>query len=325
MRPRRGLAYLPVVVLCLAAAQLGWTAQLPERAKVLSVTDGDTIKVEAEGSTHTVRLIGVDTPEVHPSSKLDRDAERAGRDRDAIVALGKRASAFTAKLLPKGTAVRLEYDKANAASGHRDKYGRLLAFVWKLGGEAAPVLVNAEIIRQGYGNAMTRYPYDKKRQGLFLKLQREARQQRRGLWGQDAEAEPKGTGSVVDSKRSDKYHRPDCRWAKMISAANLVTFKSAAEAKAAGYAPCKTCRPPEYSGLHCAPSDALPTCAGPGTTCSSPSQAPPQRQGPNALRRDCVQSERGATGAGERKRNVCIVLTDTEQGAILRSVAGWCV
>lgn len=245
MRTRRRPAFLPTIVLCLAVAQLGWTAQLPDQAKVLSVTDGDTIKVEAEGSTHIVRLIGVDTPEVHPSSKLDRDAERTGKDRDAIVALGKRASAFTSKLLPKGTPVRLEYDQANVASGHRDKYGRLLAFVWKLEDKADPVLVNAEIIRQGYGNAMTRYPYDKKRQELFLKLQREARQQRRGLWGQDAGAEEEGAEAVVGSKKSDKYHRPDCRWAKKITAANLITFRSPAEAKAAGYTPCKTCKPPE--------------------------------------------------------------------------------
>ena len=105
--------------------------------------------------------------------------------------------------------------------------------------------MNAEIIRQGYGNATTRYPYAKKRQDLFLKLQREAKQQRRGLWGQHADAEREGAGAVVGSKRSNKYHRPDCRWAQKISAKSLVTFKSAAEAKAAGYQPCKVCTPPE--------------------------------------------------------------------------------
>lgn len=48
----------------------------------------------------------------------------------------------------------------------------------------------------------------------------------------------------VGSKKSDKYHYPDCKWAKKIKPENLVTFKSAEEALKAGYVPCKVCRPP---------------------------------------------------------------------------------
>jgi len=48
----------------------------------------------------------------------------------------------------------------------------------------------------------------------------------------------------VGSKNSNKYHYPDCKWAKKINPANLVTFKSAKEAKEAGYVPCKVCKPP---------------------------------------------------------------------------------
>lgn len=47
----------------------------------------------------------------------------------------------------------------------------------------------------------------------------------------------------VGSKSSDKYHYPDCKWAKKISAKNLVTFKTAQEALKAGYVPCKVCKP----------------------------------------------------------------------------------
>jgi len=42
-----------------------------------------------------VRLIGVDTPEVHESRKLYRDAERSGRDMKTIKGLGRGASEFT--------------------------------------------------------------------------------------------------------------------------------------------------------------------------------------------------------------------------------------
>jgi methylphosphotriester-DNA--protein-cysteine methyltransferase len=48
----------------------------------------------------------------------------------------------------------------------------------------------------------------------------------------------------VGSKNSNKYHNPECKWAKKISAKNLVTFKSAQEALKAGYVPCKVCKPP---------------------------------------------------------------------------------
>ena len=48
----------------------------------------------------------------------------------------------------------------------------------------------------------------------------------------------------VGSKNSNKYHNLDCKWAKKISAKNLVTFKTAKEALAAGYVPCKVCKPP---------------------------------------------------------------------------------
>lgn len=48
----------------------------------------------------------------------------------------------------------------------------------------------------------------------------------------------------VGSKSSDKYHYPDCKWAKKISPQNLVTFKTVQEDMKAGYVPCKVCKPP---------------------------------------------------------------------------------
>jgi methylphosphotriester-DNA--protein-cysteine methyltransferase len=48
----------------------------------------------------------------------------------------------------------------------------------------------------------------------------------------------------VGSAKSNKYHYPDCKWALKIKSENLVTFKSAKEALAAGYIPCKVCKPP---------------------------------------------------------------------------------
>jgi hypothetical protein len=48
----------------------------------------------------------------------------------------------------------------------------------------------------------------------------------------------------VGSAKSNKYHYPNCQWAQKIKSENLVTFKSAKEALAAGYVPCTVCKPP---------------------------------------------------------------------------------
>jgi PBP1b-binding outer membrane lipoprotein LpoB len=50
----------------------------------------------------------------------------------------------------------------------------------------------------------------------------------------------------VGSINSDKYHYPDCEWAKKIKPENQVWFSSPEEARKAGYKPCKVCRPPGH-------------------------------------------------------------------------------
>jgi micrococcal nuclease len=116
--------------------------------------DGDTLELDGG---ERVRLIGVDTPEtVDP--------------RRPVQYFGKEASAFTRRLA-QGRSVRLEYDQET-----RDRYGRTLAYVYLPDG----TFLNAEIIRQGYGHAYTRFPF--RYQAEFLALEREARAQERGLW-----------------------------------------------------------------------------------------------------------------------------------------------
>jgi len=76
----------------------------------------------------------------------------------------------------QGKRVRLEFDQANAPIGHKDKYKRTLAYVFLEDG----TLLNAEIIKQGYGHAYTRFPF--KYLDEFRRLEREAREQKKGLW-----------------------------------------------------------------------------------------------------------------------------------------------
>jgi len=69
----------------------------------------------------------------------------------------------------QGKRVRLEFDQANAHIGHQDRYRRTLAYVFLEDG----TLLNAEIIKQGYGFAYTRFPF--KYMDEFRGYEREAR------------------------------------------------------------------------------------------------------------------------------------------------------
>ena len=132
----------------------------PQVRTVTRVVDGDTLMLDGG---ERVRLIGVDTPEtVHP--------------RKPVQCFGTDASKFT-KRLAQGQTVRLEFDQANAHVLHRDKYQRTLAYVYLLDG----LLINREIIRQGYGHAYTHYPF--RYLEKFRAAEREARRNSRGLWG----------------------------------------------------------------------------------------------------------------------------------------------
>jgi micrococcal nuclease len=91
--------------------------------------------------------------------------------RQPVQYFGEEAAAFTRRMV-EGKRVRLEYDWER-----KDTYGRTLAYVYLEDG----TFLNAEIIRQGYGFAYTRFPF--KYLEEFRKLEREAREARRGLWG----------------------------------------------------------------------------------------------------------------------------------------------
>ena len=122
---------------------------------VTRVVDGDTLLLS---NGERVRLIGVDTPEtVHPTKPVQY--------------FGKEASAFTKKEI-EGQTIRLEYDQQR-----QDKYGRTLAYVYR---SSDDFFLNAEIIKQGYGHAYTRFPF--KYLDEFRSYEKEAREQRRGLW-----------------------------------------------------------------------------------------------------------------------------------------------
>ena len=92
-------------------------------------------------------------------------------DEGADFETGKEAAEFTKKLV-EGKRIRLEFDIQQ-----RDKYGRLLAYVFLEDG----TFVNAEIVKEGYAQVMT-IPPNVKYQDLLLKIQEKARDNQKGLW-----------------------------------------------------------------------------------------------------------------------------------------------
>jgi len=125
-----------------------------------------------DGKKERIRLIGVDAPESQRNGKAKRDSERTGEDLNAMIEQGKEARAFAKKYLKQGTIVKLEQDVEK-----RDKYGRVLAYAYLPDG----TMFNSLIVKEGYAQILT-IPPNVKYQDLFLKLQREARENNRGLW-----------------------------------------------------------------------------------------------------------------------------------------------
>jgi micrococcal nuclease len=121
------------------------------------VIDGDTIIVIIDGKKEKVRLIGVDTPEKDGPYTKEKPFSRE-------------ASVFTKKMT-EGKNVRLEYDWQK-----RDKYGRLLAYVYLEDG----TFLNVELIKQGYGTVFRKFRF--KYRDDFIRYEQEARDNKSGLW-----------------------------------------------------------------------------------------------------------------------------------------------
>ncbi len=126
---------------------------------VTEFLDGDTIAVNMNGTIERIRMIGVDTPETHDPRK-------------AVECFGKVASEYTRQLIGDKP-VRLE---ADSLSTNRDRYDRLLRYVYT----ADNKLVQAEVIKNGYGFAYTSFPFEKSEE--FRAYESNAREQNLGLW-----------------------------------------------------------------------------------------------------------------------------------------------
>ena len=141
--------------------------------RVTDVVDGDTVDVRfSDGTEDTVRLLGVDTPEVHAESD---PAEFEGvpdteTGRSCLRRHGEQASAFAVDRLADRR-VTLRFD---VAAGRRGGYDRLLAYV-VVEGES----FNAALLERGHARL---YDSSFRERDRYAALEREARGAGRGVW-----------------------------------------------------------------------------------------------------------------------------------------------
>jgi len=132
----------------------------PGEAVVTRVVDGDTVEVDIDGRRESVRLIGIDTPEIaHPP--------------DGAECFGPEASAYVHDLLPPGTRVVLARDVES-----RDAYDRLLAYVTRVDDD---LLVNLALVEAGYAEILAIEP-NTVHAPLFAGAEADARARGVGLW-----------------------------------------------------------------------------------------------------------------------------------------------
>ncbi|EMA04564.1 endonuclease [Haloferax mediterranei ATCC 33500] len=159
---------------------------------VVEVVDGDTIKVVMpNGSRETIRLLGVDTPEVYGENTPDEfegipetDAGKA-----CLGAAGDDASAYAKSRLSDET-VELRYDEK---AGKRGYYGRILAYVVVDGSE-----FNYDLITDGHARF---YDSSFEERERYERAEREAREGGVGLWSCATEG---STASGEDTATDDR-------------------------------------------------------------------------------------------------------------------------
>jgi len=134
----------------------------PDRAIVVEVVDGDTVRLQLGDAREDVRLIGIDTPETkHPTKPVE--------------CFGPEASAFLTRLLPVGTALRVERDIEG-----RDSYRRLLLYLF-LPTSDGERFVNLELVARGFATPLSIEPNTRYQQH-FVAAAFDAQQHSRGLW-----------------------------------------------------------------------------------------------------------------------------------------------
>ncbi|WLR49942.1 thermonuclease family protein [Bacillus tianshenii] len=195
-------------------------------ATVPYVVDGDTLDIRFNGKEERVRLLLVDTPETkHPDKPVQP--------------FGPEASTFAKETL-EGKTVEVELDVSE-----RDKYGRLLAYIW-----VDDKLFNEMLIERGLARVAYVFEPNTKYVDSFYETQKEAQKEGIGIWsienyaqedGFHAEEQRQSTKQSddctikgnINSKGDKIYHTEESPWYEQTKAEMI--FCTEQEAQQAGF------------------------------------------------------------------------------------------
>ncbi len=143
-----------------------------QKTTVTRIIEGDIIQALYGGVEKRIRLIGIDTPESRVNWKAKKYANMSEHDLKTIIEMGTKAKAYVDGLVKRGDLITIEFDVQE-----RDKYGRLLGYVYLSNGK----MLNEEIVKAGYAIIMT-IPPNVKYKDRFIGAYQEAEEDKRGLW-----------------------------------------------------------------------------------------------------------------------------------------------
>ena len=139
--------------------------------EVIRVADGDTITIALlDKTTERIRLLGIDTPEMDPSS--NRQREYGSLSRDHLGKWAQKAKDFTTEQLLHEM-VTVSYDPA---AGKRDQYDRVLGYVTLADGRD----FNLMLIEEGYARVYVAESFDRKQD--YINALRIAQDYEIGMW-----------------------------------------------------------------------------------------------------------------------------------------------
>jgi len=145
---------------------------------VKSVEDGDTIVIDYKGKEQRVQLVGINAPEDTQNPKLNLDSNQKKIEKSDLLKMGKLATEHLKELIKAGEKVSLQGNLTQ-----KDKYNRLPAIVINEKGDS----LNQLMVENGYALLLTRFPLNNDLETSLGKAQKQAQEEKAGLWGSHAE------------------------------------------------------------------------------------------------------------------------------------------
>lgn len=155
-------------------------------AVVSKNTDGDTIHVKLHGKDETIRMLLIDTPEdVDPKAPVEP--------------YGYTAASYAKKMLPVGKHIYLQIGKKGYT---RDKYGRLLAYVYRTPKD----MYNLDVVKKGYARVAYIYPPNTDHLSALKSAQSYAKSRKLGIWSIKNYATSSGYSKSISCSYAAKHH-----------------------------------------------------------------------------------------------------------------------